>query len=130
MTPLVLNFTAMKIWSVILLISMAISQFSDLGIVVDFMMRRTYYTQSFCVNSNVENSDCKASCFLKKKLEKSDDQKSAKNTFADYIPRTVVFFQEIFIFSIRPLILSTDVEYHYILSSYKGLLPDLFKPPS
>lgn len=43
---------------------------------IDFYWKRDYYTQNFCVNLDAGITQCRASCFLEKKLASERDDSS------------------------------------------------------
>lgn len=43
---------------------------------IDFYWKRDYYTQNYCVNLDAEITQCRASCYLEKKLTSENEDSS------------------------------------------------------
>ncbi len=117
-----------QLLSTILILSILSFQFTDLLIYLSFKINQDYIAKNLCVEKDIEGSTCKGCCQLKKKLEKSTEQK-------EQVPPTQNSKQNINFFScnymingyfpVRVKVVSLflcGVKHHKFLSS-------VFRPP-
>ncbi len=63
-------------------------------VMLDFELNRGYIAKTLCVNRAKPKSSCKGSCYLKKKLDKTDKEEGSSNTTNNKDRNEVLFFAE------------------------------------
>lgn len=64
-----------QIFSIVLILAIALHLFSELGIYISFKINQDYISKNLCVEKDIPNSTCHGCCQLKKKLKTSEEQK-------------------------------------------------------
>ena len=114
--------------STILILSILSFQFSDLLVYISFKINQDYIAKNLCVEKDIAGSTCKGCCQLKKKLEKSTEQK-------EQVPPTQNSKHNIDFFTFNylknnyfPLPLEITKPFLCRLNNYK-FLSSIFRPP-
>lgn len=64
-------------------------------VMLDFELNRDYIAKTLCINKAKPKSCCKGSCYLKKKLDKTDKEEGSSNTLNNKDRNEVLFCAEI-----------------------------------
>lgn len=113
----------------IMMLSVAATTFNKVIVLLDFRLNKNYIAASLCVNRDKPRSCCHGKCFLKKQLQKEDDQgKNGPPVSKDKID-IPLFCETITAKNINPQSSDKIFSDYYLLKKYTNISSPVFHPP-
>lgn len=121
-----------KLFAILLICSLGFHSLAKLGIVAWYEINKDYVADVLCINKDKPELNCKGKCYLKKQLNKTDEQQNSQDgkvvdtkiEIAEYVPASIKYdVQEYYTVS------NQSFSAHYQDDSSQDFTRDIFHPP-
>ncbi|QNF34041.1 hypothetical protein HUW51_15410 [Adhaeribacter swui] len=116
--------------TIALLLVMLVQSFSKVFIVLDYQANKNYIAEFLCVNKAKPQMHCNGQCYLKKQLQKAEQQENQSTTpNLKHAAEITLFCQHLFSLPFTPVPLPVQHTFTYLPGVAKANLRFIFHPP-
>ena len=123
------NFAAVLKYpvTILLILLTGLQTFSRLWVLLDFEINKSYIAENLCVNRATPGSCCKGKCYLKKELNRDQNQQQPVNTGQkDDSP---LFAQEPLSWNFSGITPPEKIKHPYLCGRSQDYFFSVFEPP-
>jgi hypothetical protein len=133
-TTLIFTFSPelKQVTTIILALLIFLQPFSKIWIVVSFKFNQESIAKTLCVKKEIKNNTCQGKCYLKKQLDKAneEEQKQAPNNIKEKVEVLYCSIQKPFDFLKQTVFYEKQSLGNYNSGFYiSSFISDIFRPP-
>ncbi len=112
-----------------MIMAIAATTFNKAIVVLDFHLNKNYISTTLCVNRTMTKSCCKGKCFLKKQLQKEEDQGKNGAPASKDKSEVSLFCETMAKNNFHTPVIDKLFSDKYLLKKYSTISSPVFRPP-